>query len=85
MLITGMTIRGEGGEVEIARTDDGALITAGGRVICEVGRRESDEARFAKVQKVALAIYGADRMHRINATNSMIHDVRLEIERVAGC
>jgi hypothetical protein len=37
------------------------------------------------VREVARAIYGTDRKHRINATNSMIHEVRLEVERIAGC
>jgi hypothetical protein len=30
-------------------------------------------------------VYGTDRRGRAAATNSMVHDVLNEIERVAGC
>ena len=40
---------------------------------------------FAKATEVAKVVYGTDRRGRAAATNSMIHDVMNEIERVAGC
>lgn len=85
MNITSMTIRGENGQVEIARTDDGALVTTGDRVICEVRRDENDDARCAKAVEVAKVVYGTDRRGRAAATNSMVHEVLIEVERIAGC
>ena len=39
----------------------------------------------AKAVEVAKAVYGTDRRGRAAATNSMVHDVLNEMERVAGC
>ena len=55
------------------------------KVIAEFRRDESREARYAKACIVATRVYGTDRHGRPAATNSMIHDVMNEIERVAGC
>lgn len=85
MFIKSIVIEGVEGDVEIARTDAGALVTTGNRVLCEVGRDEDREARYAKACEVAKVVCGTDRRGRPNATNSMIHDVVNEIERVAGC
>ena len=85
MFIKTMTIEGVEGDVEIARTDDGALVTSGNRILCEVRRNEDREARYRKACEVAKIICGRDKRGGPNATNSMIHDVLNEIERVAGC
>ncbi|HRQ75577.1 MAG TPA: hypothetical protein PK098_06620 [Phycisphaerales bacterium] len=90
MLIKQITIeadRGTGGtdDIEILRIERGALVTCGNRIVCEVREDEPREARFEKACEVAKLVYGTDRKGRANATNSMIHDVLNEIERVAGC
>lgn len=74
-------------DIEILRitSGGGALITCGNRIVCEVREDEPREARFEKACEVAKFVYGTDRKGRPNATNSMIHDVLNEIERVAGC
>lgn len=91
MRISQITIEGTKGQVAITRTQTGAAITlgAGGTgdgafQICEVGRDEDADARYAKARTVAGAVYGTTR-GRPNATNSMVHDVMSEIDRVAGC
>jgi len=85
MLIKSITIEGVQGDVEIARTDAGALVTAGNRILCQVGRDEAREARYAKAREVAKVVCGTNRRDQPNATNSMVHEVLQEIERVAGC
>jgi len=85
MFIKSIVIEGVEGDVEIAHTDAGALVTAGNRVLCEMRRDEDREARYAKAVEAAKVICGRDRRGRPNATNSMVHEVLDEIERVAGC
>ena len=90
MFIKQITIEGVEGDVEILRIDDGALITSGNQILCEVRRDEDREARYAKAYEVARVVCGQCRDRRTrsqvpNATNSMIHDVLNEIDRVAGC
>ena len=90
MFIKSMTFQGVQGDVEIAHTDDGALITCGNTILCEVLRAEPREARFDKAYEVARVICGECRERRTgrrvpNATNSMLHDLCHEIDRVAGC
>ena len=85
MFIKTIVIEGVDGDVEIAHLDTGALVTSGNRVLCEVGKDEPREARYAKAYEVAKVVCGTDRRGRPNATNSMIHDVLNEIDRVAGC
>ncbi len=80
-----IVIEGVEGDVAITHTDEGAAVSAGGRVLCQVGRREDEQARFAKAYEVAKVVCGADAKGRPSATNSMICDVMTEIERVAGC
>src|SRR5581483_7456765 len=85
MFIKSIVIEGVEGDVEIARTEGGALVTIGRTVLCEMRRDEDREARYAKASEVAKVICGRDRSGRPNATNSMIHDVLDAIERVAVC
>ncbi len=84
MTITQITIKGVEGDVEIHAADYGAQILFG-ETCLELARGASDEERWTAATAAARAIYGGDRHGRPNATNSMIHSVRTEIERVAGC
>ncbi len=94
MNIKRIVIEGADENVKITRTDAGAQVSVErftrrdglhDHVIADVGRDESREARYAKAQEVAKYVYGKDRHGRAAATNSMVHDVLNEIERVAGC
>jgi hypothetical protein len=85
MFIKAIVIEGVEGDVEIARTDAGALVTVGNTIVCEVRRDEGREARFAKATLAARHICGTDRKGDVCATNSMLHEVWNEIDRVAGC
>jgi hypothetical protein len=60
---------------------------AGRQDICiaHIARDENRESRYAKAAEVAKVVYGTDRRGRAAATNSMVHDVLNEMERVAGC
>jgi hypothetical protein len=85
MFIKQITIEGVEGDVEILRIAPGsALVTSGNDILCEVRAEEDRESRYAKACEVAKVVCGRDRRGRPNATNSMIHDVLNEIERVAG-
>ena len=86
MRIRAIVIEGVKGQVEITRTEAGAHVTTGGfnQVLVEVARDEHPEDRYAKAQEVAAVLYGTTR-GRPSATNSMVHDVMNEIDRVAGC
>jgi hypothetical protein len=89
--IKSITIEGHAGEIEIARTDEGCLVTSGNNVVCGIKRGEDRDSRWPGIQDVARAIYGVTKPGRYggggqpNATNSMVHDVADLIERVAGC
>jgi hypothetical protein len=90
MFIKQITIEGVECDVEILRIDGGALVTSGNDILCEVRADEDREKRFWKAYEVARVVCGQVRDRRTrtmvpNATNSMIHDVLNEIERVAGC
>ena len=85
MFIKQITIEGVEGDVEIIRIENGALVTSGNRILCDVRDDEHRESRFEKACEVAKIVCGTDRKGRPNATNSMIHDVLNEIERAAGC
>ena len=94
MTIKTVVIEGANEDIKISRTDAGAVATverfsrsAGkhDRVVAAFDRDEPREARFAKALEVARAVYGTDPRGRVNATNSMLHEVLGEIERVAGC
>ena len=85
MFIRSIEIDGAAGPISIARTDDGALVTAGNQVHFEMRRDEDRSARWARACHAAELIYGRDKKGRTAATNSMINDVLSEIERVAGC
>ncbi len=94
MNIRTIVIEGIEKDVKISRTERGAEVTieqhtrrAGRQDICiaHIARDENRESRYAKATEVAKLVYGTDRHGRPAATNSMIHDVMNEIERVAGC
>ena len=94
MNIKTVVIEGHEKDVKISRTERGAEATieqntrhAGRQDICvaHIARDEDREARYAKAVEVAKVVYGTDRRGRAAATNSMVHDVLNEMERVAGC
>ncbi|MCC6910003.1 MAG: hypothetical protein IT430_18875 [Phycisphaerales bacterium] len=84
MTIRQITIKGERGDIEIRDADYGAQILFG-ETCLELSRHSGDDERWAAATATAKAIYGSDRHGRPRCTNSEIHAVRLEIERVAGC
>jgi hypothetical protein len=94
MNIRTIVIEGIEKDVKISRTERGAEVTleqntrhAGRQDICiaHITRDENRESRYAKATEVAKVVLGTDRRGRAAGTNSMIHDVLQEIERVAGC
>jgi hypothetical protein len=94
MFIKSIVIEGVEQDVKISRTDRGAEVTieqftrrAGKQDVCiaHIARDEDRESRYAKAREVAKVILGSDRHGRPLGTNSMIHDVLSEMERVAGC
>lgn len=94
MNIKTIVIEGPEKDVKISRTERGAEVTieqntrhAGRQDICiaHIARDEDRDARYAKAVEVAKVVYGTDRRGRAAATNSMVHDVLSEMERVAGC
>ncbi|MBY0310978.1 MAG: hypothetical protein K2W85_02810 [Phycisphaerales bacterium] len=94
MTIKTIVIEGIDQDISIRRTERGAEVTieqhtrrAGKQDICiaHIARDENRESRYAKATAVAKVVYGTDRRGQAAATNSMIHDVMNEIERVAGC
>jgi len=93
MFIKQIVIEGVDGDVEVLQIDGGALVTSGSKILFEVRANEDRESRYAKAREVAKIICGTVKHHTRwgdkpgdpNATNSMIHDVLNEIDRVAGC
>ncbi|MBS0190542.1 MAG: hypothetical protein JSR52_05275 [Planctomycetes bacterium] len=94
MTIKTIVIEGIDQDISIRRTERGAEVTieqntrhAGRQDICiaHVARDEDRDSRYAKATEVAKYVYGKDRRGQAAATNSMVHDVMNEIERVAGC
>ena len=94
MNIRTIGIEGIEKDVKISRTERGAEVTleqntrhAGRQDICiaHITRDENRESRYAKAAEVAKVVYGTDRRGRAAATNSMVHEVLAEMERVAGC
>ncbi|MBX3316641.1 MAG: hypothetical protein KF902_07245 [Phycisphaeraceae bacterium] len=94
MTIKKIVIEGIDQDISIRRTERGAEVTieqhtrrAGRQDICiaHITRDEDRESRYAKATEVAKEVYGTDRRGRAAATNSMVHDVLNEMERVAGC
>jgi hypothetical protein len=84
MYIRSIEIDGVEENVTIAHTDEGALVTAGNRVLFEMRRDEDRDSRWAKALIAAAAILGRDKKGRPAGTNSMIYEVLNELERVAG-
>ncbi len=84
MFIKQIVIEGVEGDVEIRRTERGAVVIAND-VEVEVARDDSRDDRYAVAWNAAKVLCGTTKRGEPNATNSMIHDVLSEIERVAGC
>jgi len=90
MTIKTIEIQGTEQNVRIERLEDAigrtsAQVFVGNRLVCEVACDEDRDSRYAKAAEVAKVVYGTDRKGRPAATNSMVHEVMNEIERVAGC
>lgn len=85
MNIKTIVIEGAGGDIEITRSEDGAYVMDGEVCIAAIRRDEDREARYAKALEVARAVYGTARRGQPAATNSMVHEVLREMERIAGC
>ena len=94
MTIKTIVIEGIDQDISIRRTERGAEVTveqhtrrAGKQDICiaHIARDENRESRYAKATEVAKVVYGTDCRGRAAATNSMVHEVLNEMERVAGC
>lgn len=84
MFIKKIVIEGVEGDVEITRTETGAVVSAND-VEVEVDRGMGREERYAIAWNAAKVICGTTKRDEPNATGSMINDVLAEIERVAGC
>ena len=84
MFIKKIVIEGVEGDVEISRTETGAVVTAND-IDAEIDRDMTREDRYAVAWKAAKVICGTTKRGEPNATNSMIHDVLDQIDRVAGC
>lgn len=84
MFIKKIVIEGVEGDVEIRRTETGAVVTAD-EVDAEVDSRMSRKDRYAVAWNAAKVVCGTTKRGEPNATNSMIHDILDQIDRVAGC
>lgn len=87
MIIKKIVIEGAKGDVEIVSKlcSNGAFVMVRDVCIAAFDRHEDRDKRFTKVREVAGAIYGMDRRGRPAATNSMLHDVMNEVDRIADC
>lgn len=85
MKIKTIVIEGHKQDIEVTRCRTGAFVMEGKVCIAAFNRDEDRISRFAKAMEVAEAVYGTDRKGRPAATNSMIHDLLNEIDRIAGC
>lgn len=93
MTIKTIVIEGAGQDITISRTTRGAEASieqftrrGGANALCiaHFDRGESPEARYPKALEVAKAVFGTGPRGRVAATNSMVHELLNEIERVAG-
>ncbi len=84
MRIEEIVIAGINGYLAITRAGSGAMVTKDHEIVAEIGRNDRPEDRFAKARMVARHVYGSVRGEP-KATNSMVHEVLAEMERVAGC
>jgi len=83
MFIKQITIEGVDGDVEIRHTDTGAVVIAN-EIAQNIDRGASRDDLYSIAWNAAKVICGETKDGKPNATNSMIHDVLNEIERVAG-
>lgn len=93
MKIKTIEIEGKDHDVIIRRTARGADVfqiaandaSRTEKRIAEIDRLTPREDIFRQATRVAGVVYGTDRRGRADATNSMIHDVLDQIQRVADC
>jgi len=84
MFIKQIIIEGVEGDVAIRRTGCGAEVIVND-VSFDIDRDDSREERFGVAWNATKILCGETKRGEPNATNSMIHDVLREIERVAQC
>jgi hypothetical protein len=84
MFIRQIIIEGVEGDVAIKRTERGAEVIAND-VSFDVDRNDTREERCGVAWNVTRVLCGEAKRGEPNATNSMIHDVLMEIERIAQC
>ena len=84
MIITHITIQGVEDDLTIRRTDTGALVSTHDVDVAFDRTLDADE-RYSIAYHAAKVVCGTTRRGEPNATNSMIHDILNEIQRVAGC
>ncbi|MBX3408159.1 MAG: hypothetical protein KF869_15510 [Phycisphaeraceae bacterium] len=89
MTIKTIEIEGHENTIRIDRCyangEYGARVTILTDEVCRLAASENRESRWAKACTVAALVYGRDKKGRPAATNSMIHEVWTELDRVAGC
>jgi hypothetical protein len=89
MIIKTIEIEGPENIIRIDRCyangEYGARVTVLTDEVCRIAASEDRDSRWAKACTVAARVYGRDKKNRPAATNSMIHEVLTELERVAGC
>ena len=84
MFIKKIVLEGADGDVQISRTDTGATVAAHDVEIA-VRRDDPREERYGVAYNAAKVLCGTTKRGEPNATNSMIHEVLDQIDRVAGC
>lgn len=82
MRIKSIVIEGVNADVTLERTTSGAMAVANHERICEVHNADDERTLYEAATRVAGLVYGTDRKGRPAATNSMIHEVMDELERV---
>jgi len=84
MFIKKIVIEGVEGDLEITRTDTGARVLAHDVEVAIDATASRDEL-WGVAWNAAKVVCGTTKRGEPNATQSMIHDVLREIERVTGC
>ncbi|MFG0243786.1 MAG: hypothetical protein ACF8R9_13450 [Phycisphaerales bacterium JB054] len=84
MFIKRIVLEGVEGDVEISRTEGGAVVAAND-VETEVRSIDTREDRYAVAHAATEVLCGTTARGTLNATNSMVHEVLDLIDRIAGC
>ena len=84
MRIKAIVVEGPKCTAEITATATGVCVTVDHEIIAEYPRGEDETTRYEHAEVVAAALYGRARGGHPNATNSMVHAVLAEMDRVAA-